>query len=272
MWKYIKYFLLFCLALFLFLEASYVLAGIALIISIILAFKLYKISKHNKQDPANKISYQIKPLSFIGKENTFDIRLILTASVLSFAICLLAGDLWATHNREEALRKQQEAEQQAMQLQLEEKAKQEEIARQEELKKEEAKQAELAEQARQEEQKEEEAQKQEMVKKNKEEAFGIFVFDNYLKENTFIKPKLFRGSYNVATQKYNDKHTAYIVTYSDKDNKRIKLIFDYTGDIEATDEDSFKALENVDYWYYLENGNEIYDELKEKREKAINDQ
>lgn len=137
MWKYIKYFLLFCLALFLFLEASYVLAGIALIISIILAFKLYKISKHNKQDPSNKISYQIKPLSFIGKENTFDIRLILTASILSFAICLLAGDLWASHNKEEALRKQQESEQQAWQLQLEEKAKQEELARQEELKKEE---------------------------------------------------------------------------------------------------------------------------------------
>lgn len=247
MWKYIKYFLLFCLVLFLFLEASYLLAVIALIISIILSFKLYKISKHNKEDSANKISYQIKPLSFIGKENSFDIRLILVISVLTFAISLLAGDLWATHNRREAIRKQQEAEQQAWQLQLEE-------------------------EARQEEQKKEEAQKQEMVMENKEEAFGIFVFDNYLKENTFLEPKIFSGNYNVATQKYNDKHTAYIVTYSDKDNKRIKLIFDYSGDIEATDEDSFKALENVDYWYYLENGNEIYNEMSEKREKAINDQ
>lgn len=247
MWKYIKYFLLFCLVLFLFLEASYLLAVIALIISIILSFKLYKISKHNEQDSSNKISYQIKPLSFIGKENSFDIRLILVISVLTFAISLLAGDLWATHNRREAIRKQQEAEQQAWQLQLEE-------------------------EARQEEQKKEEAQKQEMVKENKEEAFGIFVFENYLKENTFIKSKIFSGNYNVATQKYNDKHTAYIVTYSDKDNKRIKLIFDYTGDIEATDEDSFKALENVDYWYYLENGNELYNEMDEKREKAINDQ
>lgn len=247
MWKYIKYFLLFCLALFLVLEASYVLAGLALIISIILTFKLYKIIKHNEQDPSNKTSYQIKPLSFIGKENSFDIRLILTISILSFAIFILAGDLWATHNRREAIRKQQEAEQQAWQLQLEE-------------------------EARQEEQKKEEAQKQEMVKENKEEAFGIFVFDNYLKENTFIEPKIFSGNYNVATQKYNDKHTAYIVIYSDKDNKRIKLIFDYSGDIEATDEDSFKELANVDYWYYLENGNEIYDELEEKREKAINDQ
>lgn len=272
MWKYIKYFLLFCVALFLFLEASYVLAGIALIISIILAYKLYKISKHNKQDPANKISYQIKPLSFIGKENAFDIRLILTASVLSFAICLLAGDLWATHNREEALRKQQEAEQQSMQLQLEEKAKQEalaEQARQEELKKEEA-----AEKARQDELKKEEAKKQEQENKKQsmEEYFGVVVFNDYLEKNTFIKPKKIRGEYEVATQKYNDKHTAYIVTYSDKDNKRIKLIFDYTGDLEKAEEDPFKALENVDYWYYLENGNEIYDELKEKREKAINDQ
>lgn len=247
MWKYIKYFLLFCVALFLFLEASYVLAGLALIISIILAFKLYKISKNNEENPSNKTSYLIKPLKFIGKENAFDIRLILTISILSFAIFILAGDLWATHNRREAIRKQQEAEQQAWQLQLEE-------------------------EARQEEQKKEEAQKQERVRQNKEEAFGIFVFDNYLKENTFIKPKIFRGEYNVATQKYNDKHTAYIVTYSDKDNRRIKLIFDYTGDIEATDEDSFKALENVDYWYYLENGNEIYNEMEEKREKAINDQ
>lgn len=254
MWKYIKYFLLFCLALFLVLEASYVLAGLALIISIILAFKLYKISKHNEQDPSNKTSYQIKPLSFIGKENSFDIRLILTISILSIAIFILAGDLWATHNRREAIRKQQEAEQQAWQLQLEEEAKQEELAKREELKK------------------EEEAQKQEMVKENKEEAFGIFVFENYLKENTFIKPKIFSGNYNVATQKYNDKHTAYIVIYSDKDNKRIKLIFDYTGDIEATDEDSFKELANVDYWYYLENGNELYNEMDEKREKAINDQ
>lgn len=247
MWKYIKYFLIFCLALFLILEASYILAVIALIISIILAFKLYKISENNKEDSSNKTSYQIQPLSFIGKENSFDIRLILTISILSIAIFILAGDLWASHNRREAIRKQQEAEQQAWQLQLEE-------------------------EARQEDQKKEEAQKQEMVKVNKEEAFGIFVFENYLKENTFIKPKLFRGSYNVATQKYNDKHTAYIVTYSDKDNRRIKLIFDYTGDIEATDEDSFKALENVDYWYYLENGNEIYNEMSEKREKAINDQ
>lgn len=123
MWKYIKYFLLFCLALFLVLEASYVLAGLALIISIILTFKLYKIIKHNEQDPSNKTSYQIKPLSFIGKENSFDIRLILTISILSFAIFILAGDLWATHNRREAIRKQQEAEQQAWQLQLEDEAK-----------------------------------------------------------------------------------------------------------------------------------------------------
>ena len=123
MWKYIKYFLLFCLALYLFLEASYVLAVIALIISIILVFKLYKISKHNELYPSNKISYQIKPLSFIGKENSFDIRLILTISILSIAIFILTGDLWATHNRREAIRKQQEAEQQAWQLQLEEEAK-----------------------------------------------------------------------------------------------------------------------------------------------------
>ena len=111
----------------------------------------------------------------------------------------------------------------------------------------------------------------EAKQQSKEESFGIVVFDNYLEENTFIKPKLFRGKYNVATQKINDKHTSYIVTYSDKDNKRIKLIFDYTGDIEKADKDPFKELANVDYWYYLENGNEIYNEMNEKREKAIND-
>lgn len=111
----------------------------------------------------------------------------------------------------------------------------------------------------------------EAKQQSKEESFGITVFREFMKKNTSIKPKLFMGGYNVATQKYNDKHTAYIVTYSDKDNKRIKLIFDYTGDIERAVKDPFKEMENVDYWYYLENGNELYNEMNEKREKAIND-
>ena len=120
----------------------------------------------------------------------------------------------------------------------------------------------------------EEAQQQEQEKKNqnKEEFFGRIVFEKYLEDNTFIKPKTFRGKYNVATQKYNDKHTAYIVTYSDNENDRIKLIFDYTGDLEKANEDTFKELVNVDYWYYLENGEEIYNEMDIKRENAMNDQ
>lgn len=111
----------------------------------------------------------------------------------------------------------------------------------------------------------------EAKQQSKEEFFGTTVFREFMKKNTSIKTKLFMGSYNVATQKINDKHTAYIVTYSDKENKRIKLIFDYTGDIEKAVEDPFKEMENVDYWYYLENGNEIYNEMNEKRQEAIND-
>lgn len=120
----------------------------------------------------------------------------------------------------------------------------------------------------------EEAQQQEQEKKNqnKEEFFGRIVFEKYLEDNTFIKPKTFRGKYNVATQKYNDKHTAYIVTYSDNENDRIKLIFDYTGDLEKANEDPFEELVNVDYWYYLENGEEIYNEMDAKRENAMKDQ
>lgn len=207
MWKYIKYFLLFCLVLFLFLEASYLLAVIALIISIILAFKLYKISKHNKEDSSNKISYQIKPLSFIGKENSFDIRLILVISVLTFAISLLAGDLWVTHNKEEALRKQQEAEQQAWQLQLEEKAKQEELARQEELKKEEK-----AKKARE---KEEEEKK--LVSTHEEAA--IFAFGKDVKCDVIEgwgddnKPKIARVNITTSGEPMVDSFLGRIFTY-----------------------------------------------------------
>ena len=62
------------------------------------------------------------------------------------------------------------------------------------------------------------------------------------------------------------------MTYSDNENDRIKLIFDYTGDLEKANEDPFKELVNVDYWYYLENGEEIYNEMDIKRENAMNDQ
>lgn len=76
--------------------------------------------------------------------------------------------------------------------------------------------------------------------------------------------KSFRGDFNVATQNFGDS-TAYIVTYKDKDNPRIKLIFAWDGDTSKDLEDA-----NFDPWYYLENGDEKFNELDEKRDEALN--
>lgn len=102
--------------------------------------------------------------------------------------------------------------------------------------------------------------------KDQKQLFIKDIFLKYMQENSSIDiQSLLSGQFNIAEQNYNDKHTAYIVTWKNKNNPRIKLIFDWNGNID-------EKYEDIDFWYYLENGNEIYNEMDIKREKAINDQ
>lgn len=95
---------------------------------------------------------------------------------------------------------------------------------------------------------------------------AIVFAQDYVEDKTGIKMSVAKGNFNVAIQNYSPKHDAYIVTYKDSDNSRIKFIFDWDG-IEQDSGGYYKH----DPWYLLVNGIEYYNELDTKRENAIND-
>lgn len=104
-----------------------------------------------------------------------------------------------------------------------------------------------------------------LSEKDRQELAIVFAQD-YVEKQTGIKMSLAKGDFNVAIQNYSPKHDAYIVTYKDADNPRIKFIFDWDG-IEQNSGGYYKH----DPWYLLVNGTEYYNELDTKRENAIND-
>lgn len=104
-----------------------------------------------------------------------------------------------------------------------------------------------------------------LSEKDRKELAIVFAQD-YVKENTGIKMSVFKGDFNVSIQNYGPKHDAYIVTYKDSVNPRIKFIFDWDG-MEQESGGYYKH----DPWYLLVNGIEYYNELDIKRENAIND-
>lgn len=110
----------------------------------------------------------------------------------------------------------------------------------------------------------EEKEEESARRKKENHAIGLFLL--YVTRNSDVKLKTFSGNFNVASHKLGDS-TPYIVTYKDKNNPRIKLIFDWDGDTSKDLEDT-----SFDPWYYLENGDEKFNELDAKREKALNNQ
>lgn len=104
-----------------------------------------------------------------------------------------------------------------------------------------------------------------LSEKDRKELAIVFAQD-YVEDKTGIKMSVAKGNFNVAIQNYSPKHDAYIVTYKDSDNSRIKFIFDWDG-IEQDSGGYYKH----DPWYLLVNGIEYYNELDTKRENAIND-
>ena len=104
-----------------------------------------------------------------------------------------------------------------------------------------------------------------LSEKDRKELAIVFAQD-YVEKQTGIKMSVAKGDFNVAIQNYSPKHDAYIVTYKDSDNSRIKFIFDWDG-IEQDSGGYYKH----DPWYLLVNGTEYYNELDTKRENAIND-
>lgn len=102
-----------------------------------------------------------------------------------------------------------------------------------------------------------------LSEKDRKELAIVFAQD-YVEDMTGIKMSVAKGDFNVSIQNYSPKHDAYIVTYNDSNNARIKYIFDWDG----TESDGY--YEN-DPWYLLVNGVEYYNELDVKRENAIND-
>lgn len=102
-----------------------------------------------------------------------------------------------------------------------------------------------------------------LSEKDRKELAIVFAQD-YVEDETGIKMSVAKGNFNVSIQNYSPKHDAYIVTYTDSNNSRIKYIFDWDG----TESDGY--YEN-DPWYLLVNGVEYYNELDTKRDNAMND-
>lgn len=132
MWKIIGYLLLIGLVIYLFLQASYLLAAISLAISVNFAYKFYKVIKQHKKNPTDEINYKVKLFKSESEDSLYDVRKALAVSLISFFILLSIGNSWSTHKKNENIKKQQIAEEQARKKELEEKARQEEIRKEEE--------------------------------------------------------------------------------------------------------------------------------------------
>lgn len=138
MLKFIGYLFLISIAIWLFLQASYIIVFLSFIFLLTFVFRLIKLLIKHKENPDEEINYQV---SRYKSEETFDIRKAIAISAAVFVIFTGISSYWNKYKENNKLKEQQEIEERAKRKEIEEAKKEEEkrkkeIEEQEEAKKE----------------------------------------------------------------------------------------------------------------------------------------
>lgn len=138
MLKFIGYLFLIGIAIWLFLQASYIIVFLSFIFLLTFVFRLIKLLIKHKENPDEEINYQV---SRYKSEETFDIRKAIAISAAVFLIFTGISSSWTKYKEKNKLKEQQEIEERAKRKEVEEAKKEEEkrkkkIEEQEEAKKE----------------------------------------------------------------------------------------------------------------------------------------
>lgn len=138
MLKFIGYLFLISIAIWLFLQASYIIVFLSFIFLLAFVFRLIKLLIKHKENPDEEINYQV---SRYKSEETFDIRKAIAISAAVFVIFTGISSSWTKYKEKNKLKEQQEIEERAKRKEIEEAKKEEEkrkkkIEEQEEAKKE----------------------------------------------------------------------------------------------------------------------------------------
>ncbi len=138
MLKFIGYLFLIGIAIWLFLQASYIIAFLSFIFLLTFVFKLIKLLIKHKENPDEEIDYQVTRYK---SDETFDIRKAVAISAAVFVIFTGISSSWTKHKEKNKLKEQQKIEERAKQKEVAEAKKEEEkrkkeIEEQEEAKKE----------------------------------------------------------------------------------------------------------------------------------------
>lgn len=134
MLKFIGYLFLIGIAIWLFLQASYIIAFLSFIFLLTFVFRLIKLLIKHKENPDEEIDYQVTRYK---SDETFDIRKAIAISAAVFVIFTGISSSWSKHKEKSKLKEQREIEERAKRKEIEE-AKKEEEKRKEDKKKEEA--------------------------------------------------------------------------------------------------------------------------------------
>lgn len=132
MLKFFGYLFLIGIAIWLFLQASYIIAFLSFIFLLTFVFRLIKLLIKHKENPDEDINYQV---SRYKSEETFDIRKAIAISAAVFVIFTGISSSWTKHKEKSRLKEQQEIEARAKRKEIEEAREQEEKRKEEEEKK-----------------------------------------------------------------------------------------------------------------------------------------
>lgn len=123
MLKFFGYLFLIGIAIWLFLQASYIIAFLSFIFLLTFVFRLIKLLIKHKENPDEDINYQV---SRYKSEETFDIRKAIAISAAVFVIFTGISSSWTKHKEKNKLKEQQKIEERAKQKEVAEAKKEEE--------------------------------------------------------------------------------------------------------------------------------------------------
>lgn len=123
MLKFFGYLFLIGIAIWLFLQASYIIAFLSFIFLLTFIFKLIKLLIKHKENPDEEIDYQVTRYK---SDETFDIRKAVAISAAVFVIFTGISSSWTKHKEKNKLKEQQKIEERAKQKEVAEAKKEEE--------------------------------------------------------------------------------------------------------------------------------------------------
>lgn len=117
MLTFIIYLIIIGIAIWLFLQASYIIAFLSFIFLLTFIYRLIKLLIKHRENPDEKIDYQV---SRYKSDETFDVRKAIAISAVVFIIFSGISSSWTNHKEKSKLKEQQEIEERAKRKEIEE--------------------------------------------------------------------------------------------------------------------------------------------------------